>query len=93
MTGKAKATLPDNTEAFSQTYPLKKNYAFFNWSNDLEQEMELSGTFLKASNDKNGYGNALPSYPAFGYADCGLLPVILKHSFKSLHRFIRHQPI
>ena len=71
--GKAKVTLPDNTEVFSYTYPLKKNYAFFNWSNDLEKEMELSGTFLKASNDKNQYGNTLPSYPAFGYADCGML--------------------
>ena len=71
--GKAKVILPDNTEVFSYTYPLKKNYAFFNWSNDLEKEMELSGTFLKASNDKNQYGNTLPSYPAFGYADCGML--------------------
>ena len=71
--GKAKVTLPDNTEVFSYTYPLKKNYAFFKWSNDLEKEMELSGTFLKASNDKNQYGNTLPFYPAFGYADCGML--------------------
>ncbi|HML37203.1 MAG TPA: S-layer homology domain-containing protein [Bacillota bacterium] len=53
-------------------YPVKEFYPLFPWTPELEREITLTGTLLVAESGKNEYGNTVPPFPHFGYADCGI---------------------
>ena len=57
----------------SYYYPAKEYYPLFNWENENNNSIELNGIRLVEGNEQNAYGNTLPPYPAFGYADCGIM--------------------
>ena len=52
-------------------YPLKEYYPLFAWTAEREHQITLTGVALDPSKEKNIYGNTLPPYPDFGYADSG----------------------
>ena len=62
-------------EAADLKYPTRSNYPLFSWTEELDKMMTLEGTMLRADEGTNEYGNTLPPYPGFGYADCGIMGV------------------
>ena len=78
--GKAMAVFYDGTPTtLVGWYPKREMYKLCDWDkityikNKVIEYIKLSGVKIDASLEKNEYGNTLPVYPAFGYADCGLL--------------------
>ncbi len=53
------------------SYPRKVNYPWHKNQDGDFSEFITYGTFLIPEGDLNEYGNTVPSYPAFGYADVG----------------------
>ena len=52
-------------------FPRDSYYPLYTWSDESKQTITLSGTRIKPAAGKNEYGNTTPTFPAFGYADCG----------------------
>ena len=55
--------------SISYAYPQKEFYPLYAWPTEDAAELAVSGIYLTANAGKNEYGNTLPPYPAFGYAD------------------------
>lgn len=54
-------------------YPIKKYYELHNWNDGEEESISVSGTIISPNKEESGYGNSVPTFPSFGYADCGVL--------------------
>ena len=67
------ATDPFGNKRKSYYYPAERYYPLFNWENGKDDSITLTGIRLVEADEKNEYGNTLPPYPAFGYADCGIM--------------------
>ncbi len=70
--GTTRVTSDGVTELSSYYYPVKKNYPLFGWPEGSESSITLGGVSLSAQSGENEYGNILPQFPDFGYADVGL---------------------
>ena len=70
----AVATLPDNTQLSPPgEYPEATHYSMYAKNNHLTEigDITVSGTYISPAGEKSG-GNTVPTFPTFGYADCGL---------------------
>ena len=72
ITGKALYEDTLGNKGVSYFYPEKRWYPLHEWTEETENSMTLSGMRLANDDGTNEYGNTLPVYPSFGYADCGL---------------------
>ncbi|MCR4963648.1 MAG: DUF4430 domain-containing protein [Firmicutes bacterium] len=52
-------------------YPLPAAYGWHTFSDEDKNSITLKGIYLGNEDDKNEYGNILPPFPDFGYADVG----------------------
>lgn len=70
--GKAKAEWTDSLggSGVSYNYPLKSDYPLFDWSEDNESKMTVSGTLLVAEGT-DPYGSKTAAFPNWGYVDTG----------------------
>ena len=71
---RAVATLPDNTQLSPPgEYPKATHYSMYAKNNHLTEigDITVSGTYISPAGEKSG-GNTVPTFPTFGYADCGL---------------------
>ena len=62
----------DGASGTADKYPLKSNYPLYSWTTEKESKMTLTGTLLGPQEESSEYGNAVPVFPDFGYADCGV---------------------
>lgn len=70
----AVATLPDNTQLSPLgEYPKAAHYSMYAKNNHLTEigDITVRGTYISPAGEKSG-GNTVPTFPTFGYADCGL---------------------
>jgi hypothetical protein len=58
--------------AGTYAYPIAENYPLFPWSEATKQQITLTGTLLTQNAETNEYGNIMPPYTDFGYADVGV---------------------
>jgi hypothetical protein len=63
---------PDLTGGLGYLYPLKDFYPNHKWTEAEESSITLSGVYLKPASGTNEYGNTMPPFPDFGYADVGI---------------------
>ncbi len=52
-------------------YPQRVYYPLFPWTEELESQITVTGVLLEPAKGTNEYGNTVPPYPDFGYADSG----------------------
>jgi hypothetical protein len=63
---------PDLSGGIGYLYPEKGFYPHHDWTEAAESSITLSGLYLKPAEGTNEYGNTVPPFPDFGYADVGM---------------------
>ena len=72
--GKTQVTMSDGPYESRYFFPLEENYPLFDgWDNEDATSVTLSGIALGQQSEVNEFGNTLPPFPDFGYADVGMV--------------------
>jgi len=71
--GRAAWAGSDGKSGEGDTYPRPEYYPLFPWTEETKSQITLTGTLLVPESELNEYGNTVPPYPYFGYADCGVV--------------------
>ena len=70
--GRTLVTMRDETYESKYFFPLEENYPLFDgWDDEDATSVTLSGIALGQQSEENEFGNTLPPFPDFGYADVG----------------------
>ena len=71
--GKSTIVSSDGTSGTGDLYPSPEYYPLFPWTEATKSQITLIGTMILPESGVNEYSNTLPTFPHFGYADCGII--------------------